>query len=263
MSMKIKGTGGTFNIKNNGPGGSFKSKIVVPPVLDIETSGLVLHLDAGNASSYPGSGATWYDISGNGKDATLFNSPTYSSSNGGTLTFAAASTQYAQGPTVGSLSSFTATCWVKFNSLPGSGTYNCIMTDIFGSPQGINWMILFQQASNHFRGGFYETYNDGFHLAPEFTSITPSTGVWYNYTATYDGSSSVKLYVDGSLSATNTLAGPRTASSAGNGYRIAAEFDVAANGLVDGIIPKVAVYNRALSDSEVLSNYNAIAPRYA
>ena len=69
MAMNIKGTGGAFSVKNKGDGGSFKAKVVNPVVAaDIISSGLVLHLDAGNAASYPGSGATWYDISANGKN---------------------------------------------------------------------------------------------------------------------------------------------------------------------------------------------------
>ena len=42
-------------------------------ILPIVTDGLVVHLDAGNSASYPGSGTTWYDLSGNGNDATLYN----------------------------------------------------------------------------------------------------------------------------------------------------------------------------------------------
>jgi len=265
MSMKIKGTGGGLSLKNNGGGGSFKSKIVVSPVPDIVSSGLVLHLDAGNVASYPGSGATWYDISGNGKDATLFNSPTYSSANGGVLSFAQSSLQYAQGPSVGSLSSFTATSWVKFNSISVPFGNPCVMTDMYAPPQGINWTIVFRGSSTRLCGGFYEEYTDGFHLAPEFVPTNPGTGVWYNLTTTYDGSSNVKFYIDGSLVSTNTLPGPRTASTGGIGYRVASVWQSSSDpyDYIDGIIPKVAVYNRALSDSEVLSNYNAIAPRYA
>jgi hypothetical protein len=37
----------------------------------IVTSGLVLNLDASNASSYPGSGTTWTDLSGNGNNMTM------------------------------------------------------------------------------------------------------------------------------------------------------------------------------------------------
>jgi hypothetical protein len=43
------------------------------------TNGLVLSLDAANVKSYPGSGTTWYDLSGNSKNATGVNTPVYSS----------------------------------------------------------------------------------------------------------------------------------------------------------------------------------------
>lgn len=48
--------------------------------------GLLVYLDAGNVDSYPGSGSTWTDLSGNGADGTLHD-VTYSSSNGGSLVF--------------------------------------------------------------------------------------------------------------------------------------------------------------------------------
>jgi hypothetical protein len=51
------------------------------------TDGLVLALDAGNAKSYPGSGTTWGDLSGNGNNGTLVNGVGYNGSNGGSLSF--------------------------------------------------------------------------------------------------------------------------------------------------------------------------------
>lgn len=53
----------------------------------IVKDGLVLYLDAGNTKSYPGSGTTWTDLSGNGNNGTLTDGPTYSSNNGGYLSF--------------------------------------------------------------------------------------------------------------------------------------------------------------------------------
>ena len=55
-----------------------------PPSL---VSALVLDLDAGNTSSYPGSGTRWTDLSGKGNHGTLYNSVTYNSSNLGSLVF--------------------------------------------------------------------------------------------------------------------------------------------------------------------------------
>ncbi len=51
----------------------------------IVTDGLVLCLDAGNTKSYPGSGTTWFDLSGNGNNGTLQNSPTYDTNNLGSF----------------------------------------------------------------------------------------------------------------------------------------------------------------------------------
>ena len=46
----------------------------LPPV----RNGLVMELDAGQRSSYPGTGNTWYDLSGNSLNGTLTNGPTFS-----------------------------------------------------------------------------------------------------------------------------------------------------------------------------------------
>ena len=51
----------------------------------IVTDGLVLALDAGNTKSYPGSGTTWTDLSGNGNNGSLLNGTGYSSDNLGVL----------------------------------------------------------------------------------------------------------------------------------------------------------------------------------
>ena len=78
------------------------------------TSGLTLLLDAG---SYPGSGSTWSDTSGNGADATLVNSPTYSTSDGGYFTFVPASTQYATvAGTPLNTTAYTKYVWCRFNA---------------------------------------------------------------------------------------------------------------------------------------------------
>jgi hypothetical protein len=53
----------------------------------IITNGLVLCLDAANPKSYPGSGTTWNDLSGNGNNGTLRNSPSYSADNLGKIVF--------------------------------------------------------------------------------------------------------------------------------------------------------------------------------
>ena len=83
----------------------------------IVTDNLVLCLDAGNPKSYPGSGATWYDLSGRANHATLLNTPTH---NGSDLLFNG-SNQHARIPInsdfqMGADGELTAMCWVSFES---------------------------------------------------------------------------------------------------------------------------------------------------
>jgi hypothetical protein len=81
-----------------------------------------LALDSGNLSSYPGSGSSWFDISGNGNIITLINSPTYSSTSGGTLTFNGTN-QYGTAPDSASLdisgSDITIEMWYTQNNNTG------------------------------------------------------------------------------------------------------------------------------------------------
>jgi hypothetical protein len=53
----------------------------------IVTNGLVLALDAADRNSYPGSGTTWRDISGNNYSGSLINGTSFNSSNGGVFSF--------------------------------------------------------------------------------------------------------------------------------------------------------------------------------
>lgn len=62
------------------------TSILTPPPEVIKT-GLILHLDASNPASYPGSGATWFDISGNNNHVSLTGSPSFVTNGGGAISF--------------------------------------------------------------------------------------------------------------------------------------------------------------------------------
>jgi len=56
---------------------------------NIVTNRLVMYLDAANTTSYPFpyTGSSWFDLTGNLRNATLFNGPTFSSANSGSIVF--------------------------------------------------------------------------------------------------------------------------------------------------------------------------------
>lgn len=107
-----------MNIKTMFPGHRVNKIIRERPSQFVEGD-LVCHLDAGNINSYPGSGSNWFDLSGNGNNATLVGSPSFSTDGGGSLVFG--SGKYATLPS-GILNvaseAFAIEIWAKPTSTP-------------------------------------------------------------------------------------------------------------------------------------------------
>ncbi len=223
----------------------------------IVTDGLVFLTDSAFTASYPKGGTAWKDISGSEKHATLINGPTYSSQNQGILDFDSALLQYATGPDLGTLSNFTVSCWVKLTTLPTTSGAAAIVTNVYDLSTKLNFSIGLNRSPTSanicfgFFNGAWRTTN----------GFSPSTNTWYNITGTYDGSV-VRQYVNGIENTTLTYSG--TAQSSGLGIRIGRRWDSPESSadFIDGQIPVVKIYNRALSPSEVLQNYNALIGRF-
>jgi len=213
----------------------------------IVTSGLVLALDAADQNSYPGTGTAWNDMSGNGNTGTLVNSPTYSSTNGGTLIFNG-SNQYGNTLTnnfaIGS-NSKSLQVWFKQNV---SGTVDVIYG--YGNSVTAQFFGLYYDASN--RIVFW-----GYNTADYVTSYIISTNVWYNVAITYI-SPTVYIYVNGVLIGQNNYT-----ANTGTAYSmIGANTTGGPSNYLHGNISNVQVYNRALSSTEILQNYNAQKSRF-
>ena len=103
-------------------------------------SGLVLNLDAGASTSYPGSGTTWTDLSGNGNNGSLVNGPTFNSSNGGSISFDGSNDEVictnnaSVQITVGTISAW-------FNANNGNSGYNGIIAKKM--PGGYLFVIIY------------------------------------------------------------------------------------------------------------------------
>ena len=79
------------------------------------SGGPTLLLDAGIATSYPGSGTIWTDLSGNGNNGTLTNGPTFSSADGGSIVCDGVNDHIAL-PSIDTNSDFTLNFWTKRTS---------------------------------------------------------------------------------------------------------------------------------------------------
>lgn len=240
-----------------GTGITIGGGITFSPVYGVVTDGLVFELDSGNPASYPGSGNDWYDLAGS-DNATLPQGATYSTDNGGILTFNRSLSQSAHAASLpGLLTAFTAETWVKFNALDiASGNATCTITEVYNSTP-INYTIGTGMLGNTtiWQGGYY---NGAWHLAG---TVVPVVGVWYCMAVTYDGAN-VRFYVNGELN--DTVAAGSTPGYSGQGIHVGERWDGAylTESFLDGSIPIVRLYDRALSGPEVKTNFLANRSRF-
>ena len=225
------------------------------PVVD---TNLMVWVDAGQTASYSGSGATWTDLSGNGKNYTLTNSPTFSSlTGGGVITFAGASSQYA------------TTATTLFNST----TTNTYSVNIWVYPTGAGQIVSVDGQS---------TPNTAYHYtAIEITAAgliyfgqwtggmttiitsAQSLNAWYNLVITYNGTTAT-AYVNGVSVGSSAIAW--SAPGANTFFALMSQDATNMSGTTayaSGSIGSFMAYNRALTVNEVVQNYNALCNRYA
>ena len=242
--------------------------------IPIVTNGLVLCLDAGNTKSYPGSGTTWTDLTSNGNNGTLTNGPTFNSSNVGSIVFNG-TTQYIDN--VGGLSSFSfiqntnifsINFWFKTNIL---NTDQVIMgTVVTTSEKG--FFIGFRYLAGYGLNGLgcYNLRGVGGSMvsigATNDNIITDTN--WHQACYVINNTTVGQWYVDGiSVTTSNRSVGTTVdnVKSTGDSTRTLnigrANYSSTSSPL-NGNISLVQVYNRALSASEVLQNYNATKLRY-
>lgn len=221
------------------------------------TSGLVLYLDAANPRSYPGSGTTWFDLSGNGNNGILTNSPTFSNTNRGALFFNG-SNQYATLGTPSLLNGvqvpLTISLWARLSDIPqfaalwavdkslsGGGLYSLLRVD-----SGV--VRYFTSNSS---GGWQ--YNQAFSV---------SANVWNFYTITVSGTISspvVRIYLNDSFRSFNYAALTNSPDLTAD-FRIG--YSERSNSPWSGDIASVTWYNRSLDYSEVVQNFNATRGRF-
>jgi hypothetical protein len=207
----------------------------------------LLYLDAGNPASYSG-GSTWTDTVNN-IAFTLYGSPTYSTNNGGYLSFAPASSQYAQSTTgTGLLTTWTMEAWHYYTGTNSGGT-PCILTERFTSGQ-INYVL--GSIDGNLQTGFF---NGGFHLTPVYT-LTANN--WYHIVGTYDGQD-INLYINGVLVETTHVTGQTLAASNG-GINLMRRWDNP--DLWGGRLAVVRIYNTAASQTFITNTFNSEKSRY-
>ena len=217
----------------------------------VTTSNLVVHLDAGN---YAGTGSTWYGLTGS--NATLFNTPTYSITSNGMLSFSDASLEYATVPNLGNLSSWTIEAWFRLTSAITSKV-SSIVCNQFDLSSKLNFSMGTNNSPSNYNlcVGFFD---GSWHNTVGFT---PTLNTWYQVVGKYDGTTLVQ-YVNGATSgASVSYTGT---SQSGGEVRLMRRWDdtLTASNLFNGDLSIVRIYNTSLTYTQILQNYNSQKSRF-
>lgn len=229
----------------------------------IVTSGSVLNVDAGYVPSYPRSGTTWTDLSGQGNNATMVNTPVFSTSNNGIFTFNGTNNYFTLG-TPASLnltSTLTVNSWVRLTAFPSNDGTFAIYAKGFDSTNEQFYLRIYNFNSiNYVQVGTYNQTARESGTAYTITGGSITTNTWCNLIGQFNGSAWI-IYLNGSnVSQTNTSQGPYSSTSPST---IGAEFIFPSyQRFLNGSIGSIQVYNRVLSETEILQNYNATKSRF-
>lgn len=191
------------------------------------------------------------DSTSNANDGTLVNTPTAAAGQiDGAGSFASASSQTitTASNTNLSLTAITISVWVKATSLPNA--YNTVISR--QAAGGLDQVIIFVKSD-----GKLAMYLHGTVTGDQYDgtgSNTLSTGVWYYLTLTYDSTSGLKGYVNGSVDGTDSANG---ALVSGNAAQLSIGTDLVTAGRYwNGQIDDPEIRDIAIGQDLITTEYN-------
>lgn len=208
----------------------------------IITDRLSVYLDAANNKSYSGSGTLWRNLTQNTANATLTNGPTFSSSNSGIITFDGVN-DYASLTLPTFSSTFSICFWVRVTTLVANSEIQ-----LFAPSTDLASISMFGSTTSTIR---FLSWNGS---SARYTSAYVVQNKWYNLVLV--NSSNTTYYINGAFDSVDASTGTLDSGTA----TIASILGTAR--FLTGNIAAVSIYNKALSSSEVLQNYNALKGRF-
>lgn len=223
------------------------------------TSGLQLYLDAGNSQSYPGSGNTWYDISGNNRHCSWVSAPSYSTDEIGGY-FSTLGNR-CSGPASNSFgidntSGYTILNVCKQNALVNTGAFN------FYSSNGTSGTAS-RGIFSHLTWGNDVVYVDqgGCCGSDVRTQVASGGSQTWNFWCFTKDNSSRKIYKNQNFLIENTNAAANINLDSRNADIVGAVEYGGDSSTWNARISIFIVYNRALTQNEVRENFAALKGR--
>lgn len=212
---------------------------------NVVRDGLVLHLDAANPKSYPGSGTTWNDLSGLGNNGTLVNGVGYSTDNKGAMVFDGGNDEIICGNNLSlQITSGTISAW--FNANNTNAAFNGII-----AKQGAWGLFVVNNVLSAYDWG---------NSTNRTTEILVGNSLWNHTAMTFTetiGSpiNNAIIYLNGVAVMTTTIKHSYHTVTVQVGEANASQH-------FEGSIATASVYNRVLSASEIRQNFEALRGRY-
>jgi hypothetical protein len=226
----------------------------------IVTDGLVLALDAANTKSYPGSGTTWYDLSPSGYTFTTTSAPTFTTDSRGVSCFDF---------TNGNGEYFESTTNSPFS---GNSFAISVMAVVNQNSTGNFHGILTQHEQDATDSMAFMSYNGKFgtdHWSPGGRRLTTSPGInsilsvaWTIPQWSLHQADTTKIYINGVSQTTEAYSEDTVGSLVSDKFRVGNWQLDRSDMDFDGQIYTILAYNRALTATEVLQNYNATKSRF-
>lgn len=222
----------------------------------IVTSGMVLSYDAGYVSSYPTTANLWRDLSVSNITGNLTNGPTFSSVSGGSITFDGTN-DYVDCGNISSIINTTTITFSVWLKLAATGVNKCILGN---EPYYSNGILV-----NPVGFGLRQRTNNSYQLSLGTNTFPPieyvpviTTTNWHNVSVTTDGTTA-RMYINGGFvksgGCTNTIGSTVSFVLGRVQTPTPAEY-------WGGNMAAFQLYNRTLSATEVLQNYNALKSRF-
>ncbi len=235
----------------------------------VSTLGLILYLDASNPLSYPGTGTLWNDLSTANNDGNLLNGASYSSSNSGVISLDSTDDYVDCGTGISSRGpqALTVSFWIKPSVYTGDVKF--IINLDYYAPYPIYfgaWINMW----NDFGNGTYRleaSVGDGVFLYSQNRKSMYSTdGIlvadsWKNITVVWENAQVAYIYCNGVPVSTYVGGGYNGTNLNWSGAGVAKIGNTTGSTAPDQI-NDVLVYERALTATEVLNNYNDKSSKY-
>ena len=242
-------------VDNPNPDGLVEGRLWVYSMV---TSGLLLQLDAGNPTSYSGSGTTWTDLSTYQNDATLTNSPSFTSDGTASYFSFNGTNQYAPVTTSKMNVTYTGKTTMFAIRTVNANTSNATYRNLFGGDgnnRNFNTYMYHVSGSTwtmHFSTGPNSPFS-----STSSASFTVTDNQWMIVAATQTTSGVLTYYVNGQQIGT-----PDTGITFSQFINSGIEAVGRSDNYWRGDIGSVAIYGQALNASQIQQNFNTLRGRY-